>query len=103
MSSPKTTNWPPGFGRSEAYHLQGNATVRAVVEAIQRSHMFIQEDEQNLLGRARSMIGFRHELIGKYLAACHLLPLPHLPRARHLRSWSRSAKIHDGLTCCASC
>ena len=59
----------------EAYHLQGNATVRAVVEAIQRSHMFIQEDEQNLLGRSRSMIGFRHELIGKYLAACHLLPL----------------------------
>jgi hypothetical protein len=59
----------------EAYHLQGDATVRAVVEAIQRSHLFTREDEQNLLGRSRSVIGFRHELIGKYLAACHLLPL----------------------------
>jgi hypothetical protein len=59
----------------EAYHLQGDDTVRAVVEAIQRSHLFTREDEQSLLGRSRSVIGFRHELIGKYLAACHLLPL----------------------------
>ena len=58
----------------EAYHLQGDATVCTVVEAIQRSHLFTREDEQNLLGLPRSVIGFRHELIGQYLAACHLLP-----------------------------
>jgi hypothetical protein len=37
--------------------------------------MFTREDEQSLLGLSHSVIGFRHELMGKYLAAYHLLPL----------------------------
>ena len=46
--------------------------VAKVMQAIQASRLFRREVERNILGREQPVTGFRHELIGKFLAARHV-------------------------------
>ncbi len=39
--------------------------------AIWKSRLFKEETEVDVLGKRRPVIGFRHELIGKFLASRH--------------------------------
>jgi hypothetical protein len=48
-----------------------SATMTDIVDRISRSRMFREEVRKSLVG-VDHLIGFRHELIGKYLAANHL-------------------------------
>jgi hypothetical protein len=43
-----------------------------VVQAVQASRLFRREMERNILGLEQPVTGFRHELIGKFLAARHV-------------------------------
>ncbi|HJT15524.1 MAG TPA: hypothetical protein VJ790_23075, partial [Dongiaceae bacterium] len=45
-----------------------------LMDRISRSNLFREETAINLLGQATPVIGFRHELIGKFLASRHLRP-----------------------------
>ena len=45
-----------------------------LMDRISRSNLFREESAINLLGQATPVIGFRHELIGKFLASRHLRP-----------------------------
>ena len=42
-----------------------------VAGAIWKSRLFKEESEVDVLGKRRPVIGFRHELIGKFLASRH--------------------------------
>jgi len=64
----------------EAQQIQDPAAVQTVLDAIRRSRMFAQEKEQNIPGLSRIVVRFQHELMGKYLAACYLLPFVGKPR-----------------------
>ncbi len=55
--------------------ISDSATVDAIVQALQKSRMFRQEQVPGTLGISRIMIGFQHELMGKFLAARHLRSL----------------------------
>jgi hypothetical protein len=46
----------------------------AVLDAIRRSCLFTQEKELTITGVLRVVVGFQHELMGKYLAACYVFP-----------------------------
>ena len=50
----------------------GGDAVADVVQAMQASRLFRPETERNVLGKQTPVIGFRHELIGKFLAARHV-------------------------------
>jgi hypothetical protein len=43
-----------------------------VLRAMQASRLFRKESERDVLGKEREVLGFRHELIGKFLASRHL-------------------------------
>jgi hypothetical protein len=43
-----------------------------IVGAIGRSRLFREETEVNVLGKRRPVTGFRHELVGKFLASRHV-------------------------------
>jgi ligand-binding sensor domain-containing protein len=47
-------------------------SVSTVIKAIHASRLFSHETDHGVLGSERALIGFRHELIGKFLAARHL-------------------------------
>jgi hypothetical protein len=49
-----------------------NNSAETIVKAVQASRLFAQERERNILGREILVTGFRHELIGKFLAARHI-------------------------------
>lgn len=59
----------------EERSISESVTVDAIVEALQKSRMFKQEQVPGTLGIPRIMIGFQHELMGKFLAARHLRSL----------------------------
>ena len=46
--------------------------VARIVNAIHASRLFRREMERDILGREQLVTGFRHELIGKFLAARHI-------------------------------
>jgi hypothetical protein len=46
--------------------------VAKIMQATQASRLFRREVERDVLGKARPVTGFRHELIGKFLAARHV-------------------------------
>jgi len=46
--------------------------VAKVMQAIQASRLFRREVERDVLGKEQPVTGFRHELIGKFLAARHV-------------------------------
>lgn len=60
--------------RLEENNIQSESIVATVMDAIKRSRMFRREQKQRLPGLSRGVIGFQHELMRKYLAACYLLP-----------------------------
>jgi hypothetical protein len=49
-----------------------NDSVDTIVRAAHSSRLFTQERERNVLGQETFVTGFRHELIGKFLAARHV-------------------------------
>jgi hypothetical protein len=55
-----------------AEHSDSGDAVNRVVQAMQSSRMFRKETERDVLGKPREVIGFRHELIGRFLAARYL-------------------------------
>jgi ligand-binding sensor domain-containing protein len=50
----------------------GGDAVTAIVRAIGASGLFVNEAQRDILGKERLVTGFRHELIGKFLAARHV-------------------------------
>lgn len=50
----------------------GGDALATVIAAIQASGLFITEVQRDVLGKERSATGFRHELIGKFLASRHV-------------------------------
>jgi hypothetical protein len=46
--------------------------VAKIVQAMHASRLFRREAERNVLGKEQPVTGFRHELIGKFLAARHV-------------------------------
>jgi hypothetical protein len=50
-----------------------------VVGAIGRSRLFREETEVDVLGRRRPVTGFRHELVGKFLASRHVREVLAMP------------------------
>jgi hypothetical protein len=42
------------------------------MQAMQASQLFRREVERDVLGKEQPVTGFRHELIGKFLAARHV-------------------------------
>jgi ligand-binding sensor domain-containing protein len=55
---------------SESIHARD--AVAKVINAIRSSRLFRQELERDILGKEQPVTGFRHELIGKFLAARHV-------------------------------
>jgi hypothetical protein len=49
-----------------------NDSVDTILKAVHSSRLFTQERERDVLGQETFVIGFRHELIGKFLAARHV-------------------------------
>jgi ligand-binding sensor domain-containing protein len=58
-----------------------------LMDRISRSSLFREETAINLLGQATPVIGFRHELIGKFLAARHLRPAIEQRKLETLDEW----------------
>ena len=54
---------------------------------ISRSNLFREEIAINLLGQATPVIGFRHELIGKFLASRHIRPAIEQRKQETLDEW----------------
>jgi hypothetical protein len=50
----------------------GGDAVAKIMQAIQASRLFRREVERDVLGQEKPVNGFRHELIGKFLAARHV-------------------------------
>lgn len=65
--------------------------VAAVVQALERSRMFRQERERHL-GLTHAVIGFTHELVGKFLASRHLKALLSDPAAP---AWEAAVQLTD--------
>jgi len=51
--------------------VSGDAVAK-IMQAMQASRLFRREVERDVLGREQPVTGFRHELIGKFLAARHV-------------------------------
>jgi len=58
-----------------------------LMDRIARSSLFREETAINLLGQATPVIGFRHELIGKFLASRHLRPAIEQRNRETLDAW----------------
>jgi ligand-binding sensor domain-containing protein len=50
----------------------GGDAVDTIIRAIEASGLFITEMKRDVLGKERPVTGFRHELIGKFLASRHV-------------------------------
>jgi ligand-binding sensor domain-containing protein len=58
----------------EAHRVMNSGRVAALLQSLERSRMFRREQER-LLGLKQTVIGFAHELVGKFLASRHLRTL----------------------------
>jgi hypothetical protein len=64
--------WVRGACENEAGGSANSEMVSTVIDALKRSRLFVEEAERDVLGRMKPVIGFRHELIGKFLASRHV-------------------------------
>lgn len=60
------------FPQPAANHSCDQVTSHTIIETLQQSRMFTRDTEQICLGPAPSVVGFRHALMGQYLAARYL-------------------------------
>src|ERR1019366_686026 len=67
--------------------VSGDAVAK-IMQAMQASRLFRREVERDVLGKEQPVIGFRHELIGKFLAARHVR---RMNAARRHRIWGPDA------------